>query len=1156
MIPLSKKLVFIIIGVAVIILIIVGTVLGITLSNSSDSDSNNENEDTENNRNNSNENDDNNNNTKSNINDPELFKYNYPAQSHVGMMSEYLGNVERTIPKTSKNGGLEYYPVYGSVFSTSDLSSSEFTALKSAIIEENNSLVSTGTSTLSGDYSNYDHMDQDGVFYKNGEALKDDSGNPIKLYKHTASNGMYNGNVSDDEPAISKRIKINSRKYGNHITGLYAPAGEIIKVEISAEDLETIGGSVPIFIGQVLSSGSANNIWLERDFVRMPTIANKFPLDQTTIYIGSHLGGPIYIGIPNTTPAVFSVTISGAVRYPHYIQGQTTEEEWEMNLKSSAPYFDLEVWDDAVRFSGSRKAAGDYSYQELYNCSVLWDKIARVSNALPQYGNTYSGIVFLYEPFVAAGSAVAFQGANTVNAPESWMSEALDAQNFILSGSWGNIHEFNHHYQRYGLPNGGEVTNNAVSLISYSLFTLISSSRTIADDFSVNSWNRFTDPSYALKRLLSNVDNDGDGTYALSLYATILHSFGQQKYIEIANACSGNTGISVFYDALVTSTHYDFTYYFETILKISVPSEDKSKVESYHYPMFIPVASVFQVGRNYFYGEDENYIRTVQPFEISFDSPYTFHLLDSSTFAAPTGFTITIKAITSPTNGKLEKIQEKDRDDGYIYTPDSQFERSGEFEVTLKIVKEDDADTSFTIPDVKLLLEFKAKQPTLPTRTTYYYDTDVYHLVSEAVKENYAGHTSSKSYEMSSPALWYDGEGIVQNCVSEYNAKFFPSSTGTYRLALRGKQSILYISRDSGSTYEAIVTIPDVFINFYPESIEKGYYSDVEFKRGEVIYLKVVLLSSDTTRCFFEIGCSKKNTDDSFSLPSIITKTFDLYDLKYEFPTFTPDYFISRQYTASNTVSPTLQTLYSGSNIEAWDDTVKIENIFDGKSTTFFHSKKNNYITDGNPFDITVDLGKNYLLNFFLIKGRPANVNQSPKHFKLYGSTSSDPQTMTLIYTTPGTGSTLVNGYDIEISFNITELRYFKLEVTSSYNQYVALNGIYPSISGTEHSPDLLTYKGQWRVNSVFSPYGHVYESEDSNATAEFSFTGSFVMITTVAGDAQSYTVSIDDGESEEVNVSSTEEGFSFTSEVLNDGKHTLKIKVKTRCIIASLVSE
>ena len=151
---------------------------------------------------------------------------------------------------------------------------------------------------------------------------------------------------------------------GQYVTGVYAPPGEVIKITISKEDLEAIG-SAEITIGQIFSNKKANSIPVERDFVRMPIIANKFPLDQETIYVGSHLGGPIYIGYPTNTENTFSVTISGGVRYPHYIQGYTTKEEWEDNVASSAPYIDIEVWDDSLRFSGSRYNTDYFTYDDI-----------------------------------------------------------------------------------------------------------------------------------------------------------------------------------------------------------------------------------------------------------------------------------------------------------------------------------------------------------------------------------------------------------------------------------------------------------------------------------------------------------------------------------------------------------------------------------------------------------------------------------------------------------------------------------------------------------------------------------------------------------------------------------------------------------------------
>ena len=72
------------------------------------------------------------------------------------------------------------------------------------------------------------------------------------------------------------------------------------------------------------------------------------------------------------------------------------------------------------------------------------------------------------------------------------MHGALNYDSMVNSGFWGQIHEFNHHFQNYGMSGAStnEVTNNATSLLSYILYTNISSYRT-NDDSSLSGWNRY-----------------------------------------------------------------------------------------------------------------------------------------------------------------------------------------------------------------------------------------------------------------------------------------------------------------------------------------------------------------------------------------------------------------------------------------------------------------------------------------------------------------------------------------------------------------------------------------------------------------------------------------------------------------------------------------
>ena len=186
------------------------------------------------------------------------YVYSYANYSKVGQYSEYLGETKRHKPEVS-NGGLDRYPVYGQSFKKAEGQSDEdFIQLRYDILAENRTLISVGNNDrLEANCNVYDEMDENGYLYLNDEPVKDENNQPRKLYKHTAAEGMYFGNVADDEPAVIKRITINPRTTDDtYITGLYAPAGEVIKIEISAEDLDAIGGAY-VYVGQIFYRGTA-----------------------------------------------------------------------------------------------------------------------------------------------------------------------------------------------------------------------------------------------------------------------------------------------------------------------------------------------------------------------------------------------------------------------------------------------------------------------------------------------------------------------------------------------------------------------------------------------------------------------------------------------------------------------------------------------------------------------------------------------------------------------------------------------------------------------------------------------------------------------------------------------------------------------------------
>lgn len=1073
-----------------------------------------------------------------------IFNNPYASTSKVGMSAEYLGTVERKLPEIS-NEGLVKYPVYGSTLSTT-------TEEKQAILNENSKLTASS--------STYDSMDEEGNLYLNGNKIDD-----LKLYKHTASIGMYEGNVDDDEPALIKRLTIQSRSGGNHITGLYAPAGEVIKIEVSEEDLKITGG-IKIQIGQALTNGQANNIWLERDFNRMPIILNTMTINSTTGYVGSFWGGPIYVS-PIKAGATFTVTISGGVAYSHFILGYTSPEEFEMNNQSSAPYFDLEVWDDSVRHSGPKSRVVKYDYDDLYKAAILWDKIARVSNQVPAGSSGDIGITFLYDPFVAAGSMVAFVGRYTVNCPLNCLAPALDYDSAVTNASgnfWGCIHEFNHHYQNYGYtydPNYGadEVTNNAISILEYSLFTKISANRQLGysnEGQWSDAWNRFTNPSYTLKTTINktgrNVDLDG--------YVNLIHTFGADIYIkatQLGNLAGDRSqqGMELeqyqqklsekWFKAVCDASQYNMTYYFTNILGHTISSDI---IEQYKdLPIFVPVATIFQTGRSFTYNNTKQYSKTVQPYIISFDKSYTFDLV--SNIVIPSDFTFTIKHISKPKHGILNK----NTDGTYTYIPDSKYNTSGEIYVTLEISH---ISNVFSVEDVELVLEFGKGQlnSNLLERTIYAYSQEtMYSNLDTAYKNNFDGYINkikednTNRVQNGNAEIWEPS--VSKNAIMEISGKIYISQDGKYRIALRGRSyASLYVSQD-GKSYVKAATLENLTNSPNFDLTNSNNYSDYTLSKGDWLYFKAYLMVT-ASNSFIGVGWGRFDGDN------VTVSYLNAYRNSYVKEEFDSPYYYTHNYTYNYNKKSSAKQKLVDTNYQQWDNNYPITNIFDDDETNYIHSNKTN-ITSKNPFELTVDLNQEITANTITIYGAPSRL-YLPTTFNIYGGTSLE--NMKLIKSVE---NAKITNNNVIVNFNTTTLRYYKIIVTdtsATSTKYIAFRKIefsYKIPSGKHISPDdnILTYYGDWKIKYTPSTFGHIYEGK--NVSLNFQFEGTQLGIFSFAStEYNTFEIYIDGKLIDNINLYNTItlKDLVFISPELENGTHTVVIQSKSYFNIESLV--
>lgn len=995
----------------------------------------------------------------------------------VNQWSETLGYVERNIPNETANEGLcSRYPTYG-------------TAIPNITDEEKDALLNE-TSLLFASDSTYDSMDSLGNYYLNGV----DTGK--KLYKHTSSVGMYYGNVADDEKAVIERITITANEERNYVTGIYAPPGEIVKIEISDEDLQRIGGKLTVVVGQVSHRNNINNIWKARnDFSRMPIVANILTVNSTVAYVGNPLGGPVYI-YPSVFGETFTVTISGGVKYAHYIHGQTTEADVEEMKTYSAPYYDYEIWDLGVRHSGP-KLYGSYDYENLVKCGDLWEKIVRTSRQVPCSANATIGVGYVYDCFVAAGAACAFQGGHSwVNAPCSWMGSALNYDSMVTNGFWGTIHEYNHLYQSYGMEGSktNEVTNNATSLLTYALYTKISEKRSL-NDSTLTDWNRYTDPSRSLRETISNAVS-GNPQNSLNAYADLIHTFGTDIFTEATRTQKNGFTVDAWYEALSLVTDYNFTYYFEDILNQTVSDEMKALYDTDNRILFVPVATVFQTGRSFYIDGKETFSETVSPYLIERGESIIMDF--NERLIIPTDYSFKIKNITMPDNGILEKLDENI----YKYTPNEN-EYSGNIQLTIELIGDKKTE------DITFNIQFRQYYKNQVEITKYTYGGDTkYATVENALSNNFEGYTDKNTYKSTSTFV----NGLANGQIGIVEGKIYIEKTANYAICLRSGRgnNTLYLAINNENYYQALSLNTD----HGGFGLEGEHVINLKLNEGDYLYFKEITLSRHYADAFSELGIANldENNPTMKTVPTALLCTTDMVIKKESLVTkekYPREYNSTKLINSSNSKDHTLVD----ANMPSWSENEGIENIFDGDPNTYYHNNKNNFLSEENPFILIADMGKTNHFNSITITTRTSGQYNLPVSFEVLGSLDNQNWFSIGKFTDLPSSEN-----EVTANFDDKEFRYYKLIVTktraqSSTNQYVTIASIEFTydLSGKEVSPFGADYhvsnNESFSERNTISEYGKLIVG---NGIIRYSFNGSGIGIQLRQGESVKVKVTID----------------------------------------------
>ncbi|EAY07377.1 Immuno-dominant variable surface antigen-like [Trichomonas vaginalis G3] len=156
-------------------------------------------------------------------------------------------------------------------------------------------------------------------FCKWAESVSED-----ELYYHPAGSKQFLGDdaVINASKRYKARIFLNSRRGLYHPTGLYAPPGERITIEIPTKSV----GKITFSINRHVDTQASHD-------VRLGGTRCEFSLQGTVTQFSWPYGGTVDFFVnADSLNAGVDINVTGVIRCPFFIYGVTTDEEWEEEI--------------------------------------------------------------------------------------------------------------------------------------------------------------------------------------------------------------------------------------------------------------------------------------------------------------------------------------------------------------------------------------------------------------------------------------------------------------------------------------------------------------------------------------------------------------------------------------------------------------------------------------------------------------------------------------------------------------------------------------------------------------------------------------------------------------------------------------------------------
>jgi len=270
----------------------------------------------------------------------------------------------------------------------------------------------------------------------------------------------FPGEVPEKAERVARSLEVNAAIPGWHSTGLYAPPGEVVTVEVPAS---AAGKGLWVRIG-----AHSDSLWHHEAWRRAPEVCRRFPLNAASTKAANAFGGPIYIEVPGGSKlGTIGVKVAGAVEAPLYVLGKTELAAWRETIRlRPAPWAELATTKVVITVPSKNVRTLD----DPEDLMRFWDgvldacaELATVPTERPR-PERYVADVQISAGYMHSGYPLM---------THLDMAEVFVDKRRILAdahgGIWGLFHEMGHNHQSgdWTFAGTGEVTVNLFTLYVY-----------------------------------------------------------------------------------------------------------------------------------------------------------------------------------------------------------------------------------------------------------------------------------------------------------------------------------------------------------------------------------------------------------------------------------------------------------------------------------------------------------------------------------------------------------------------------------------------------------------------------------------------------------------------------------------------------------------